>query len=200
MLDFLTNALGMGGNPANASRDYLSQISPMLHETYDPFIQRGEAAYPGLRDAYNPMMTNPTGYLDQLMKQYKPSQGYNLMRDEGLRAAGNTAAAGGMRGSLGDIQSQARLTDSLMGQDMQQWLNNVMGIQNTGLQGNQGFYNTGYNAASSLGSDLSNVLGTQAQLEFQGAANQNQNKSDLLSALLGAGGAAAGGYFGSKGK
>lgn len=183
---------GNSPNPADAAMPYLNQIPDMEKKYYDPYIQQGQNAYGILNDQYGKMATDPSGFLDKLLASYKPSESYKLARDEALRAAGNSAAAGGMRGSMQDIEKESRLADVLLGEDMQRWLQNVFGIQGRGLQGQQSFYNTGFNATSNLAGDLSNVLGTQAGLAFQGQNEQNKRDNDLLGALMQAGGAAWG--------
>src|SRR5678816_2864510 len=99
---------GKNNNPADAAMPYLDQIPGMEEQNYNPYIQRGSTAYDTMAPSYNKMSTDPTGFLDEIMKHYQESQGFKLKRDEGLRAAGNTAAAGGMRGSLSDIESESR--------------------------------------------------------------------------------------------
>jgi hypothetical protein len=71
-----------------------------------------------------------------------------------------------------------------MGDDMQQWLQNVLGIKKEGLSGLTHQFDTGFDATKGLTGDLSNVLGTQAGLAFQGQANQNQSRSDMLSGIV----------------
>lgn len=104
-------------------------------------------------------------------------------RNEMMQAAANTAAAGGMRGTMSDIESQSgigrqamSLTDRLLQGDMQQWLQNTMGINQAGMQGMQDFYHTGYDASRGLSGDLSNVLGSQAKLGFQRERDQMQRE------------------------
>ena len=199
-MGFLSDIFGGGGskknNPANAAMPYLNQIPDMEKGYYNPFINRGNDAYNQFNPVLNNMTTDPAGFLESMMKGYEPSRGFQLQKDQMLKAAGNTAAAGGMRGSLNDIQDEARITDMLMGNDMQQWLKNVMGIQDTGLQGQQHLYDTGFNATQNLTGDLSNVLGTQAQLAFQGQREKNKSNSDMWSGLGKLAGAGIGAYFG----
>ncbi len=212
-MGFLSDLFGGGGkksNPANAAMPYLNQIPGMLTNQFnqqkgylDPFIQRGNSAY----DTFNPIYTNmakdPAAFLESLMQNYEPSRGFGLKKDAMLKAAGNTAAPGGMRGSLQDIDQEAKLTDSLLGDDMQQWLQNVLGIQGTGLSGESHLYDTGFDAtrglvdaSRGLGDNLSNVLGTQAQLAFQGQREKNQRNSDTMSGIGKLAGGAIGAYFG----
>jgi hypothetical protein len=193
IFDFLS---GGGKNPADAASPYLNQIPGMEQQYYSPFITRGDIAYQGLRPVLDPMSVDPAGFLEKLMGKYEPSKNFQLKNEQMLKAAGNTAAAGGMRGSINDINNEAHITDSLLGDDMQQWLQNVLGIQQTGLAGQQHLYDTGFNATQGLTGDLSNVLGTQAQLAFQGQREQNQRSNDMMSGIGKLAGAGIGAYFG----
>lgn len=188
----LSEFLKGGKNPADSAMPYLDSLPGMEKQNYNPYIQRGETAYQGMQKPLEQMAQDPAGFLEMLMKQYEPSRGYQLKRDEGLRAAGNTAAAGGMRGSMSDIESESRLADSLLGEDMQQWLTNVFGLQGRGLEGEQHLYDTGFDATKNLTGDLSNIAGTQAGLAFQGQANKNQSRNDMLSGIVKALGGIAG--------
>lgn len=188
--------IGGGRNPADAAMPYFDQIPGMLQQNYNPYIQRGTTAYGAMAPQYNQMSTDPAAFLESIMGKYEPSKGYQLKLDEGMRAAGNSAAAGGMRGSMQDIQNESRLASSLMGDDMQQWLNNVLGLHTRGLQGQQGLYNTGYDATRNMTGDMANVMGTQGSLAFQGQANKNQGQRDLFSGIQKALGAGAGMYMG----
>jgi hypothetical protein len=191
-MSWLSDFFSGGKNPADAAMPYLNQIPGMEKKYYDPFINRGNEASNTLNPQFNQMSGDPAQFLEGLMGKYEPSRSYQLRNQEALQSAGNTAAAGGMRGSLGDIKNESRISDALLGDDMQQWLNNVLGIQTRGQTGLGHEADTGYDASKSLSGDLSNVLGTQAGLAFQGQANQNQNRSDKLSGILQALGGIAG--------
>jgi hypothetical protein len=191
-MSWLSDFFKGGKNPADAAMPYLNQIPGMEKGYLEPYINRGNQAANTLTPQFNQMSQDPAAFFESLMKGYEPSKAYQLARDETQRAAGNSAAAGGMRGSINDITNQARLTDSLLGSDMQQWLQNVLGIQTRGQAGLGNESTTGFNAATGLTGDLSNVFGTQGQLAFQGQANQNQSRSDLLSGIVKALGGIAG--------
>jgi hypothetical protein len=191
-MSWLSDFFSGGKNPADSAMPYLNQIPGMEKGYYEPYINRGNQASNTLNPQFTGMSNDPAGFLEGLMKKYEPSRAYQLARDETQRAAGNSAAAGGMRGSINDITNQSRLTDSLLGADMQQWIQNVLGIQKEGQAGLGHEADTGFDATKGLTGDLSNVLGTQAGLAFQGQANQNQSRSDLLSGLVKALGGVAG--------
>lgn len=185
---------GHNSDPNKAASKYLDQIPGMEKEYLNPFIERGKGAY----DVFNPitseMARDPAAFLEKMMQSYEPSRGFQLKKDQMLRGAGNTAAAGGMRGSIGDIGNEAHITDMLMGDDMQQWLQNVFGIQGKGLDSQTHLYDTGYDASKNIAGDLSNVFGTQATNAFNAASQKNKSRSDLISGLLNLAGT-AGGYM-----
>ena len=191
-MSWLTDFFKGGKNPADAAMPYLNQIPGMEKSYYDPYISRGNQAANVLTPQFNQMTQDPAAFLEGIMKNYTPSKSYQLRLGESEKAAGNTAAAGGMRGSLNDITNESRIADSLLGEDMQQWLQNVLGIQKEGTGGLSHQFDTGFDATKGLTGDLSNVLGTQAGLAFQGQANQNQGRNDLLSGLVKAFGGIAG--------
>lgn len=191
-MSWLSDFFKGGKNPADAAMPYLNQIPGMEKQYYDPFINRGNEAANTLTPQFNQMSSDPAQFLEGLMGKYAPSRAYQLRNEEALRSAGNTAAAGGMRGSLNDIKNESRISDALLGDDMQQWLQNVLGIQGKGQEGLGHQVDTGFLGTQGLTGDLSNVLGTQAGLAFQGQANQNKSRSDALSGILQALGGVAG--------
>ena len=180
-------ALGMFGgnkNPQHEANKYLNQIPGQSHQTYDPYIQQGQQAGQNLGQQYGKMAQDPAAFYEQLMANYQPSKQYDMQNQEQQRAAGNSAAAGGMRGTQQDVNQAAQISDRLMGEDMQRWYGNVSGLQNTGLAGQQGMYNTGYDASKGLGGDLNNALGQQGGMAFQGAQDANRARGDQMKMLI----------------
>lgn len=176
----------------NSAMDYLRQIPGTVKPYLDPYVQGGREAYDKLNPQFSEMASDPAAFLEKIMQGYKPSRGYQLRRDEALRAAGNTAAAGGMRGSLGDIEGESRLADSLLGEDMQDWLKNVFGIESGGLSGLTHMFDTGFGASKDLSDILSNVLGSESSLKFQQDREKAQRNADFMKAITGGIGAIGG--------
>lgn len=158
-------------NAMNAAMPYFNNAMDL----YNPYAQQGQEAYNQLNPLFSQMSQDPTAFYENLIKNYQPSQSYNLKRDEALNAASATAAAGGRRGTPQDMMDQARITDALLGEDMQQWYNNVLGLQDRGMQGLGNFYGTGYDAIN----NQANIYGTQGSLAFQNAQQQNKDRSNM---------------------
>jgi len=195
-MSWLSDMFSGADNPADKAMPYLNNLPDELKPYFQKYMNYGDSAYNAMNPVLSEMTSDPTGYMDKLMASYVPSKSYQLQKDEMSKSAGNTAAAGGMRGSLGDITNEARITDTLMGNDMQSWLKNVMGIQDTGLQGEGHLFDTGFDASMGYANDLGNIRNSQAQLAYQGQAEKDASHNDWLSALIGGLGTVAGGIFG----
>lgn len=178
------------------AEDYLQQIEPMLRDIYNPYIQHGMTAYPGLQEQYNLLMTNPAAVQSMLGQSYQQSPGYQFSYDQAMNAANQANAAGGMLGTSAHQQQAMGAATGLASQDYNNYLNNQMQLYGMGLQGNQGFYNTGYNASNQLAGGLGNAYGSAAQLSYANKANQDQMLASLLGAGIGAAGYALGGPMG----
>jgi hypothetical protein len=201
LFSFIGNGLdsisGANRNPADKAMPYLNQVPQVGQQYYNPYVQQGQQASQNVNQQYQQLTQDPQSFLNQIMAGYKPSTGYSQQSDEALRAANNSAAAAGNLGTSYDQQNRAKLVQSLMGNDMQQYLQNVLGIYGTGLQGQQNTANQGYNASGQLADYLGNNLGAQAGLAYQGDAFKTQQRGNFLNSLIsGASRAAGAGVFG----
>lgn len=174
----------------------LEKTYGMGKETFDPYIKRGHEAQDQANRHYGNMTENPMDFLNQIISGYKPSEGYKFKEKHALNAARNSAAAGGISGTQNDQLGQAELVNGLLDQDMQQWLQNVLGIQGAGIGGLEAQAGRGFGASQSLAELLGNVGGSQAGLAFNRQETDRKNKGNMmgqLSGLLGAAGGAIGG-------
>lgn len=189
----------MGENPANVAMPYLNQISGVGKQYYDPYISEGRNASNISNPIYERMASDPTEFINALMRGYKPSEGYRYKEDRLGRAISNTAAAGGFRGTPFEQEQQGQMISGLLGEDMQQFLQNILGVQGAGLQGEENRIGRGFQASGNLADYIGSNLGQQAGLAYQGQAGQNAynlanrlSKNKARGSLLGkiAGGAA----------
>lgn len=181
---------GLGGlfgkykNPAGAASPYLDQARRDLPQYYQPYIQAGQDQLPSLEQGYS-SMTDPNAFLKQIGSGYQASPGYEWMKNQGLQATQNAAAAGGMLGSLQHERESAEMVTGLANQDFYNYLQKALGTYGAGLQGKQGLYDTSFGASTGLGENLSSLLGAQAGLGYEGQNAQNQHQSGGLGGLLG---------------
>ncbi len=212
-------------NPSRAAEAQLSAIPGAVRPYYDPYIQLGNvnARMPALNQAYQnlfagpdveqgalnnqyqSMSQNPTGFMDALMRNYNPSEGYRFKQRQMLDAMRNSASSGGFAGTPFNQQQQAETVQGLLGGDMQQYLQNALGISQGGFQGlesglnrrenrmlgreralqsaighEEGNIGRGFQAATGLADILSNLAGSRASNEFAGAQRRGQNAQNNI--------------------
>ncbi len=198
-MSWLSDLFGGGSNPADAANPYLNQIPGVGHQGYDDYINQGKTAGQTAQGQYDTMTNDPTGFINKLMEQYKPSEGYQFQKGQLEKEMGNTAAAGGIAGTPLDQMNQAQGVQGLLSTDMQQFLSNVLGQHKEGLAGEEGVSNRGYDASKNLTDLLGGNLNQQANLGFQGAQQQNTNKNALMQSLIKLVGTLGGGAMGGLG-
>ncbi len=172
-----------GKNPADAARPYLDQIPGIGHQGYDPYINQGRDASGRTKSRYEEMFSDPTAFMNKLMEGYKPSEGYQFQKEQLTNELGNTAAAGGVAGTPMDQMNQGQGVQKLLSGDMQQYLQNALGINQQGLAGEEGIAGRGFDATKSLTDLLGGAMNQQGGLAFQGQSQQNSNKTALWSSL-----------------
>lgn len=219
---------GLGGlfgggnpNPYDSASQFYGQIPDQIKKYFDPYIQQGQRAggqlegqfnqlaggLPGLQQQYGQLINDPNSVMNKIGGQYQASPGYNWQLNQGMNAANNAAAAGGMLGSPQHQQQAAGVAEGLANQDYWNYMNHGLNLYGAGLQGNQGLYNTGlsglqnmntqgYNASNELGGGIANSLMNQGNLAYSGQAAENQSRGSMWGDLFGGlGGLAAFGGF-----
>ncbi len=184
-------------NALQVSSQYVNPYAGMqnLYENApNPYGQRENLYQNNAPRQFGEMANDPSGYLDQIMRRYTPSEGYRFKQDRMGAAARNTAAHGGFAGTQYDQERQADLVRDLLGQDQQQYLKNAMGAQQYGLGGLErmlaGREREGEEyRRGSMAHQLAMLGGAERNQEkqYQGAENQ-QNRilgthTDLFSKL-----------------
>lgn len=194
-MSFLDNIFGGGKNPAEAAQPWLNKIPGVGHEYYDPYVNQGREAGNKTQEEYMRLMNDPTALINEIMQKYHTSESYGQQRDILNKELGATAAAGGVAGTPLDQQNRGTAIQGLLSGDMQQFLSNALGLYNTGLTGEQGKENMGYDASKGLADLLGQNYATSAGLQFQGQSQNNANRGAAFEALTKALAAGAGAYF-----
>ena len=204
---------------AEAVRTQLGPIPAHGTAAYNPYISAGRGLDPLMADKYGgylagepvaeygQMASDPTGLISALMEKYKESPLFKRRREQALSAARASAAQGGYAGTQYDQERQMELADTLAEGGMQQWLDNVLGVQTRGIVGRQGLADKGlsglesitrrgYEASSNLADYLAGAAGQRATLEGGLQASRGAQSQALLNALIGAGAQGYGAYQG----
>jgi hypothetical protein len=168
---------GGGGNeyhdPTKGANNYLDQISKMLPGYYQPWINAGKGALGGATNQYNQATFNPQGMYEHLAEGYEQSPGFKQQLQQALQGANQAAAAGGMAGSPMSQQWGADIAQQMTSRDFENFMNRKQNIWQTGLGGLGDQSKMGFLGSQGLGENLANVLGSKANLAFQGDAGRN---------------------------
>lgn len=185
LLDFL---VGKRKKPMQAAQPYFQQAQQL----FQPYQQPALEATGLLGDVTSQLARDPAGYLENIMKGYQLSPQAQMQQEQALKAAGAAAAAGGIRGTQQDLMRSARIADLVQSEDMQRYLQNILGVQQTGLAGQEALVGRGMQAAG----QQAGIFGTQAGMAAQQAQEANRQRQQILGALGGLAGGAVGAYFG----
>lgn len=182
-------------NPANAANRYLDQIPGQMKPYYQPYMDAGKSALGNLQGQYGQLTNDPGALYEKLSAGYKPSAGYQFKLNQALGAGQNASASGGMLGTPKDVQQQEQIGHDISDQDFEEYLNHVLGMYGTGLQGQQGIENQGFDASTNYANSLGSTLGQKAQNAYAGQDWMNQKNKDNWSNIFGGLGAAGSGYL-----
>ena len=188
----------MREDPTKAANKYNNQIPGVGHKYYDPFITGGQEAGGVLKGEYNKML-DPTAFMDQIMQHYQTSKGAQYQQDKLGRGIGSTAAAGGIAGTPEHQREYGEMASDINSKDMQEYLQNALGIYGGGIKGEQDFYGKGYDASKEMADLLGGNLASQGSMAYKGAQQTNMDRQALMNALMKALGQAAGGAGGGVG-
>lgn len=178
-MSWLSNLFGGGKNPADAAMPYLNQIPGQTQQYQQPWFDAGKNQLAGLQDQYGQLLKDPGGKMNQIGQSFQQSPGFKFAMDQAMQGGNHAAAAGGMAGSPQHEQQNMQMATDLGNQEYNNWMQNALGMYGQGLQGSQGMANQGQQAGQSMADMIAQTLAQQANLQFQGQRQQNQNKNDL---------------------
>lgn len=208
--------MGGGDNPYDSASESYGKIPGATAPFYAPYQQAGQNALnqsqneyssllggrSGLQNNYNSLMNDPSGIYNRVASGYHQSPGYQWQLGQGINAANNAAASGGMLGTPQHQQQAATMAEGLANQDFNNYLTHGLSLYSQGLQGNQGLYNLGlegnqnlntmgYGANDQMAKILADMYSGQGQMQFAGQAAQNQSQGQTWGNILGSAGTLA---------
>ncbi len=182
--------------PYKAAAKYLDKIEPMLQEYYSPYVEAGQRAMPTLEEQYAMLMGDPGALYNQLASGFQTTPGYEFQLQQGMNAASQAAAAGGMAGTPAHMQQSMGYAQGLANQQFNDYMSKMLGMYGQGLSGTQGMFSTGYGATNQLAGGLESLYANQANLAMSKEAAKQQQMADLLGGWFGTGAAIGGALMG----
>lgn len=183
-----------GKNPATQANNTLNQIPGQMKPYYQPYMDAGKGALGDLQNQYKDLLGG--NKQNQLGSNFKEGPGYQFALKQAMDSQGNASARGGMLGTPQDQAEAGRVGEGLAGQEYDKYMQNQMGLYNSGLQGEQGLNQMGYDANTSYANMLGSNLGQQSANQFAGQAGQNTARSQGMGNIFSGLGMAAGSMLG----
>lgn len=178
----LGGLFGNSGQPYNKAMDQYQQYSKQAQDVQNPFYNFGKNALPKYNQWLN-TQKNPSQFINNLMGQYQESPYAKYLQQQSVRSGQNAASASGLIGSTPFAEQLQQNASNISNGDMQNWLQNVLGINTQYGQGQQNLIQGGQGAANSL-SDIFNQLGqNMGEQTYNKNASQN---NDFFNELGGA--------------
>ncbi len=155
----------LGGLFGNSGNSYDKAM-----EQYQKYGQMGQNAQQSYQDAGKSGLNNyqdwlsgqkdPSSFINNLMNNYQESPYAHNLQQQSQNAGQNAASASGLMGSTPMMQQLQQDSSKISSGDMNQWLQNVLGINTQYGQGEKNLVDTGQNSTNAL-TDMFNNLGNK---------------------------------------
>jgi hypothetical protein len=176
-------------DPSKPYQDASAQLDKYYGQAQDalsPYMNAGQNALGNYQNALSPMSNSPQ-FINNILNQYQESPWAKFQQQYGMKAMQNAASAGGMQGSGAQWKAAADYSQGISSRDMQQWLQNNLGVNDRYLSGQQDISHMGFGGAQSLAQLLGQLGQAQAGMAYGAGQAQNQGTTDMLGGVIGGG-------------
>lgn len=178
----LQGFFGDSGAPYKKAFEAFQPFYNQARGYQNPFYKAGTGAIPGYQNWVD-RMSDPTQYINNLMNAYQESPWAKFQQQQAIRSGTNAASASGLIGSTPFAQQLEQNASNISSQDMNQWLQNVLGINTQygqGLGNEVGFGAHAGDILSQLGLEGGEYAGGTA---YGQEAGQQQDRNALLAGI-----------------
>lgn len=190
-MGFLGNFLGrFGGSKIGAAQGVLGGEQAGLgtlkgfEGQLSPFQQAGVSALGEFQTAIQPQIKDPVGFINNIASQFQLSPGAQFQTQQGIDAARQGGVTSGQLGSGAEQKALSQFAQGVTSQGQQQFLQNVLGQRQQGLQGLQGLIGSGLSADQLQEQFLSALAQQQAQVgAAKGALSAAQAQGGIAKIL-----------------
>jgi len=183
LASFFGGLFGDSGSPYADAMKQFQRYYKQSQGMQNPFYQAGISGMGNFQDWLG-KMKDPSSFINNLMGQYQQSPANKFLQDQAMRAGTNAASAGGLIGSTPFSQQMQQTSANIGQQGMNDWLQNVLGINNQYGAG-QGTLMQGGQHAADMMSSLAQMMGNNMGAGAYGQrAGQNQDFWNMLSGGL----------------
>lgn len=146
---FLGGMFGNSGAPYDKAMEQYGDWQKNAERVQNPFLQAGQMAIPQYQE-WLKSMSNPSDFINQLMSQYQASPYSKYLQQQAMRAGTNAASASGLTGSTPFAEQMQTNAANIASGDINNWLQNVLGINTAYGAGTGNLITGGQGAANAL--------------------------------------------------
>jgi len=177
----LGGLFGDSGAPYDKAMDQYKEWSGKAEQAQNPFYNAGVQGMGNYQD-WLKGMKDPSQFMNNLQGQYQQSPYNQFLQQQAQRGGQNAASASGLMGSTPMMEQMQQNSANIGASGMNDWLQNVIGVNNQYGQGQQNLMQGGQNAAN----QLTNMYSNMGQQMGQAAGNkQSAQNNDFMSMLMG---------------
>lgn len=188
---FFGGLFGNSGSPYEEAMKQYQKWGQKGQDVQNPFLEFGKAGMPRFQDWLS-TMKDPSGFINHLMGGYQESPYAKFEQEQGMRAAQNMGSTGespyGGAGSTPLMQFAQQNAQNISSKDMNQWLQNVLGVNTQygqGLGQQIGVGQGAANALTGLYGDMGRQMGEGA---YGSRAGRNMDRANMWGGLFNLGG------------
>lgn len=167
-------------NPQSPYNDAMNQFQNWNQQganMMNPYQQMGSSMIPQYQN-WLKSMQNPAQFQNNLMQNYQESPYAKFMQQQMLRSAVNEGSASGTVGSTPYTQQIQQNAGNISSMDMNNWIQNVLGLNTMYGQGMSNMIGMGENAGNSLMDLYGREAAGMGDLAYgKGAAQNNKTGS-----------------------
>lgn len=156
---FLGGLFGDSDKPYDKAMEQYQKYLQMGQGAQQPYMDAGKGAIGDFQE-WLKGQKDPTAFINNLMGNYEESPYAHMLQQQAMNAGNNSASASGMAGSSALMEQQMKNAGLISSQDMNQWLQNVLGINTQYGQGQKSLMDTGQTSANAL-TDMFKDMGTK---------------------------------------
>lgn len=184
---FLGGLFGDSGKPYDEAMKQYQDWANKSQGVQQPYLNAGTGAIGEYQD-WLKGQKDPTKFINDIMGKYNESPYAHYLQQQAQAAGQNAASASGLMGSTPLMQQMQQNSSNIASGDMNQWLQNVLGINTQYGQGQKDLMGVGQNAANSLTNMYNNMgqrMGEAAYGKEAGKKNDFWNTVGGIGSMIG---------------
>jgi len=180
---FLSGIFGHGGSQfADAFKAY-KPYAQQAAGYQMPFYNNGVNASNNLQNQIG-QMSNPTEFINKLMGGYQSSPWAKYATQAAQQGANNSASASGLVGSTPFAQQSADYAKNIASGDMGSWLQNVLGVNQHAMEGNEFMSEQGQHSGDQLSNIFSKMADFAGGTQYGQSAGENTDQNNWMQGLI----------------